>query len=112
MRSAAVMDDCMTAYLALKSRMGTKNFWMYWMKATTVPSSARPAPWSRPPSHSMSAIDTVLTASTKEKSAASSLLERWFASRWSAFSRSNSAKARASRPASAIAAMPEIASWR
>jgi len=71
----------MTAYLALKSRIGTKNCWMYWMNATSVPISRRPFRVSRPPSHSSIAIETVLIDSTKEKSAASSLLERWYASR-------------------------------
>ena len=77
MRSAAVIDDCMTAYLALKSRIGTKNCWMYWMNATSVPISRRPFRVSRPPSHSSIAIETVLIDSTKENSAASSLLDRW-----------------------------------
>ena len=40
MRSAAVIADCITAYFALKSRIGTKNCWMYWMNAMTVPTSS------------------------------------------------------------------------
>jgi len=112
MRSAAVIEDCMTAYLALKSRIGTKNCWMYWMNATTVPSSTSARACSRPPSQSMSAIDTVLTASTTEKSEASSLFERWFALRWAELSASNSSNIRGSRAERAIAAMPVIASWR
>ena len=43
MRSAAVIDDCITAYLALKSRIGTKNWLMYWMNAQTVPTCERAA---------------------------------------------------------------------
>ena len=49
MRSAAVIDDCITAYFALKSRIGTKNCWMYWMNATTVPSSTTLAPRAAAP---------------------------------------------------------------
>ena len=74
--SAAAIDDCMTAYFWLKSRIGTKKRWMYWMNATTVPTSTSPTACSRPPSHNIAAMETVLTASTKEKSAASSLFER------------------------------------
>ena len=37
MRSAAAMADCITVYLALRSRTGMKNLFMYSMKATTSP---------------------------------------------------------------------------
>ena len=47
--SAAVMDDCITAYFALKSRIGTKNCWMYWMNAINMPSVAHPASTPLPP---------------------------------------------------------------
>jgi hypothetical protein len=90
MRSAAVMDDCITAYFALKSRIGTKNCWMYWMNAITIPTSIAPTACSVPPRQIMSAIDTVLTASTSEKSAASYRFDHRFASRWSRFACSNS----------------------
>ena len=52
-RSAAVIDDCITAYFALKSRIGTKNCLMYWMNAQTVPTSSasRPQPGRAPQHH-------------------------------------------------------------
>src|SRR6185369_7664283 len=35
--SSEAMAPCMTEYLADRSRMGEKNFSIYWMKATSTP---------------------------------------------------------------------------
>ena len=53
-RSADDMADCITAYFVEKSRIGTKNFCMYSMKATSVPNASAPARIWPPPYQTMS----------------------------------------------------------
>ena len=78
MRSVAAIAPCITAYLADRSRMGTKNLLMYSMKTTTSPTvaRARPSTWrSRAAHHATSAIAMMPSASTRAYIAASAWID-------------------------------------
>ena len=66
MRSALAIDDCITEYLADRSRNGMKNRRIRSMKTYSVPGDATPVP-----AHRMIAIVIWLAASTVAKSSAS-----------------------------------------
>ena len=67
----AVMADWSVVYLVLNSRMGTKNFCMYSMNATSVPSATSPRPTWPAPYHNINAMQMALMASTRENRLAS-----------------------------------------
>src|SRR6185369_6946378 len=77
----------MTEYLADKSRIGEKNFSMYWMKATSTPKVSAPFIISPPPYQMISATAIDDSASTRAYRDASQKMTGMLASRYDAFSR-------------------------
>src|SRR5439155_564187 len=73
--SADAMADCITVYLAPRSRMGRKKRLVYWMKATSAPNVSAPAPIWPPPYQISRASATAPSASTEEYSEASKTVE-------------------------------------
>ncbi len=106
MRSQLAIADCITEYLAERSRSGMKNWRIHWMNMYITPSSAMPVPYQmmiatvRPPANS-----------TTEKSAASYRIERSQASRCSPFNSAKSRRFRSSRVKSWTTFIPVTVSW-
>ena len=59
------MAPCMTEYFEERSRMGPKNFSLYWMKATRAPKLSEPRTISPPPYQMMSPTATEERVSTR-----------------------------------------------
>ena len=91
MRSALAMADCMIVNLADRSRMGTKNFFTYSMKATSTPNDWVPSTMSGAAIHSRPATVTVPRASTAAHRIESQRIDSKLASRCVRLISSNSA---------------------